>query len=317
MNTSIRNIESPKDFRNEFLVEDVVFCESCQKIISENSSSFFEITNLEELKNLRKTSSPVRHKRNFYTVILLLAGNVSETIGYNKYRMGPGTLYFIPKNQVYTIHSWSDDIKGYHCIFNEEFLMLCLRHKTNLLEFLFFNIENVPFVNLEAKDIDGFKTILDKIKSEYCNHKSIKNNNLLIRLYLNAFLIESSRIYQEKTKSVLVLEINRKQQLVSEYKKLVAEHFIDFKEVKKYAQLLHVNPHYLNDVVKEITGSTASSHIQKQLLFEAKVQLANFENSIIEISENLLFNEQSYFSRFFKKHTGLTPSEFRKLTTPI
>lgn len=79
-----------------------------------------------------------------------------------------------------------------------------------------------------------------------------------------------------------------------------------------YAQRLHISSVYLNEVVKNVTGLTASQYIQRETITRAKRQLLYTSQSIKEIAANLGFDDYAYFTRLFTKVTGESPSSFRK-----
>ncbi len=79
-----------------------------------------------------------------------------------------------------------------------------------------------------------------------------------------------------------------------------------------YAKELGVSQNYLNDTVKSVTGKSAGQLIHNQVLKQAKMCLSHSNLDIAEIGYRLGFEDPSYFSRFFKKHSGYSPSVFRK-----
>ena len=99
--------------------------------------------------------------------------------------------------------------------------------------------------------------------------------------------------------------------LANRFKKYIRERFIEMKQVKQYASLLNLTPLYLNEVMKEITGFSASYWIQQEIILEAKRLLAYTDKDIREIAWQLGYEDYAYFSRFFKKSTGITASAFR------
>lgn len=103
----------------------------------------------------------------------------------------------------------------------------------------------------------------------------------------------------------------RKYRTAARFKQLVAEHRKELKQVKEYAALLNITPLYLNEIVKEVTGFSASQRINHEILLEAKRMLAYTRLDVKQIAYELGYEDHAYFSRFFKKHTGMTAVAFR------
>ena len=82
--------------------------------------------------------------------------------------------------------------------------------------------------------------------------------------------------------------------------------------VSVLAGKLHVSANYLNSIIKELTGKTASAHIQEKMLLEAKAFLIHTDLQVKEIAYKLGFESTTYFNRFFKNGSSATPIEFRK-----
>ena len=103
----------------------------------------------------------------------------------------------------------------------------------------------------------------------------------------------------------------RKYRTAARFKQLVAENCKELKQVKAYAALLNITPLYLNEIVKEVTGFSASHRINQEILLEAKRMLAYTRLDVKQIAYELGYEDHAYFSRFFKKHTGVTAVAFR------
>lgn len=84
---------------------------------------------------------------------------------------------------------------------------------------------------------------------------------------------------------------------------------------KDYAALLHVMERRLSEATKRCTGQTASEIIHERVLLEAKRLLVHSQLSISEVAYRLSIDDPAYFSRFFKKHTGKTPGEYKRRLT--
>lgn len=302
-----RLIRHPEDFRKQYLA---VSPHSNCNLGSNRSQNFFEAVPLEKLKAMLKDKAFVSTRRNFYTLVLITRGKIRETIGYTNYEFGANTLYFIPENQLHTIENWSNDVKGYHCIFDADYFLLCLRNQVKLNHYPFFQPDKEPFMKVSETETAALLSLFHKMHFEYCNQKN-HNDDLLVRMYLNILLIEIGRLYLHKH-TTETTRVPRKQQLATQFRKLVLQHYLQKRQVSDYAALLYVTPHYLNDSVKEITGKPASEFIYEEMIREAKSQLIQTSNTVTQIAAELNYSDQSYFCRFFKKHTGKSPQEFRK-----
>lgn len=103
----------------------------------------------------------------------------------------------------------------------------------------------------------------------------------------------------------------RKYTITRQFKKLISDHFKSIKQIQQYARLLTITPLYLNEVVKDITGYPASFWIQQKIIWEAKRLLVYTTMKVKQIAFELGYDDPVYFSRFFKKATGITALEFR------
>ena len=83
-------------------------------------------------------------------------------------------------------------------------------------------------------------------------------------------------------------------------------------DIPYFAERLHVAPHYLSRVISEVSGITVMDWVIKNLILHAKVLLKNNDMTIENISEQLNFPNSPYFCSFFKRETGMTPTEYRK-----
>ncbi|MBV6443283.1 MAG: HTH-type transcriptional activator RhaR [Saprospiraceae bacterium] len=103
--------------------------------------------------------------------------------------------------------------------------------------------------------------------------------------------------------------------LVRQFQELLEENFRRsanrLKTVQEFADALRVHPNHLSATTKETLGKTAGELLQERLLTEAKSLLLHSGLTVKEIEYQLDFETPNYFSRFFKKHTGRTPGDFR------
>ena len=105
---------------------------------------------------------------------------------------------------------------------------------------------------------------------------------------------------------------SHKHELVQQFIDLVEQHYTLWKHPKKYAAALHISANYLNQLCNQVHGNSAGYIIRERQVLEAKRLLTNASLSIKEISAMLNFKDNSYFSKFFKRHCRQSPEEFKQ-----
>jgi AraC-like DNA-binding protein len=248
------------------------------------------------------------HGHSFYHFVLFTKGAGYHTIDFNHFPVERGQVYFMIPGQV---HSWSfeGEIDGYVVNFSEALFPSFLSDDQYLEHFPFFSGESgEQKVNLNAEELQAAAGMLEDIVVESRNSTAFHLD--AVRLQLLRFFILVTRTARstigegEKSHShVLVLR---------NFRKLLQQHYRQYKLPKDYAAMLYVTPNYLNALCKDHLGKSAGDVIRERILLEAKRQLVNLEERIAAIGYNLGFTDNSYFTKFFKKYTGLTPEDFRK-----
>ncbi|WP_413513550.1 helix-turn-helix domain-containing protein [Myroides odoratus] len=309
---NIKEINTIEEFKTLYFTngEGNIVREECCTIAYTTGVSFLEIFTLENLVQLPRFHEKQQIRQKFYTLVLVTEGEIDEIIGYSRHTFTAGDMFFIAENQLHYIQSWSEEVKGFMCLFDSDYFLLCLKHQIKLSSFPFFQLGQLPFVKLTEREVSMMEHLFWKLNSEKCQRQTF-NDDLLVRMFLNVILLEAERIYTHKKANVPFV-LSRKDQLVARFQLLVNQKIIQLKKVSEFAGLLHVHPHYLNDVVKEITGFPASFFIQKQLIDEIKSRLIQTNDTVAMIAGELNFTEESYLGRFFKKQVGLTPIQYRK-----
>lgn len=98
------------------------------------------------------------------------------------------------------------------------------------------------------------------------------------------------------------------------FRQLLAKNYREKRTVSAYADELNLTPKSLNELVKKYSDRTASDHIYKQVILEAK-RLLLLGSSVKEVAFSLQFDDPAHFSKFFKKQVGLAPADFRNVHT--
>jgi AraC family transcriptional activator of pobA len=103
------------------------------------------------------------------------------------------------------------------------------------------------------------------------------------------------------------------EQLFRKFTELLDADYVTRKSVMEYARALAVTPNYLSDAVKRVSGHTASFHIQQRIIMEAKRAAANCHVSMKEVAYRVGFMDIAHFSKFFRTHTGMNFTDYKKL----
>ena len=118
----------------------------------------------------------------------------------------------------------------------------------------------------------------------------------------------------EKQHLIIKGKQTRKQELNALFQELVFHHYKEHRNVQYYADALFVSSKHLTETIKDVTGRTAGEWIDDAVILESKVLLRNHEISIARIAEEIHFPDQSSFGKYFKKHAGLSPSDYRAVS---
>ena len=163
---------------------------------------------------------------------------------------------------------------------------------------------------LTADQANTIKILFEEIYKEYDGASQEKDN--IIRCYIEILLLKVKE-YFHGSLSLMHSNTTRSLQLTKQFKALVEKNFIKMRRVNEYADILHICSKHLEKTIKETLGVTPKQLIHDFVLAEAKLLLKQTDKTISEIAYELKFEDQSYFSRFFKKRTSITPQEYRDM----
>ncbi len=246
-------------------------------------------------------------RRQFHLVYLFLSGEHDVKLGAEQTQLRPNDLVIVPENMLYA----SDHIskcKGFCIHFKTEFIQPLLS-KSLPEEFPFFHFDTEHIINLNNEERNLIQQSFKDILKEYDRFSPEKDH--LLQNYILILLLRVREIYKVHVKQIKK-SMTRGEQLANSFKHLVEKHFVEMRAVNEYATKLNITPAHLSDVVKKTFGRPPLEIIHDMLFLEAKVLLGSSDKSVSEIAHALRFEDQSHFSHFIKKRTGLTPQELRR-----
>ena len=246
------------------------------------------------------------HKHSFYEILWVTNGNSNQNIDYKNYTISKNTLFFISPGQLHLFEKW-ENIEGFVILFTEQFFLQIFQNKNILFELSYLdNLHEHPFIQLKKEDINTIEPIIDLLCDEY---KGFEQSNEILQALLLILLRRIQKLF-----SIQSLQKSNKYQIVifKQFRNLVELNFYKNIPVSQYASQLNISTHQLNSYVKVTSGKTTTEIIQERVILEAQQLLHFSEYTISQIAYKLGFEDSSYFARYFKKHIGLSPQEFRK-----
>jgi AraC family transcriptional regulator, transcriptional activator of pobA len=251
------------------------------------------------------------HRHDFFEVLYLMRGSGFHVIDGNRYDIKPPCVFFMSPGQAHKIE-YSHDIEGYLFIFTADFYLANRSNQNSLIEFPFFyNLkqENPPLHLQTESDILFLQELFKRSISELDNNETNKLD--LLRSLLDLILMTCSSRY---TTLENIDKKGRGHILVKQFYHLVEENNLKNLSLKEYADRLAVTPNHLTQIVKSLTGKTSSQIIKAKQILEIKRLLVHTNLSVAEIAHQLNFEDQSYFTKFFKRESGYLPLQYRNRT---
>lgn len=253
------------------------------------------------------TAISVPHKHDFYLVVLFTQGSGRHEVDFTEYSISPGSLFYMKPGQT---HHWefSSPPEGYIFFHSRAFFEIP-EPVVRLHQYPMYALMQTP-AHLQLDEEHRLPEITGYFRAmyeEYGQQQPFKRNRL--RNLIDQLYIELSRILYAKYPGEPgrgVQPFSRLQQLES----LIDQHYAGHKTASDYADMLHISPKYLNKLVQHALGKTTTDLIHDRLLLEAKRLLVRKERPVQDVAEELGFEDAAYFSRLFRKKTGVSPKAF-------
>jgi len=163
--------------------------------------------------------------------------------------------------------------------------------------------------HLTEKQYEGIKSCLHQIKIlseiDHPYRDQLLTSQMDIMAHLTeVYCTENGVVLEEKTGT---------EQLILQFHNLIAQNYAQHREVKFYAEKLCLSPKYFGTVVNQALGYSAGELISRFVMVQARHLLQHHRKyTIQQVSEKLGFSDQTAFARYFKKHAGVTPLEYRE-----
>ena len=247
------------------------------------------------------------HRHGFYLSVLFTRGNGIHEVDFQTFDIRPGYIFLLSPGQV---HHWkvSEDTEGYIIFHKKEFYDLNFTYE-RIDHFPFFgSSQNAPLIQLQKEQIAALTVQFRSIVDEYMS-KNLMHFQKICSM-LNVLYIDLARIYLPEARANKHREIQLAH--IRRLNTLIDNNFKDIKAPANYAKDMFMSEKNLNMICKIISNKTVSMVITDRLILEAKRMLIHTNMNVVQISLDLGYVDNSYFSRVFKKAAGETPLGFRE-----
>ncbi|MBC5622428.1 MULTISPECIES: helix-turn-helix domain-containing protein [Butyricimonas] len=240
-------------------------------------------------------------------ILFCREGTAEIEIDLKKYPVVPNAEVVILPATTLSLNSSSPEFRVDYIAFSKALM----DEVSFRLEAPFFGFlkEHPVCSHAEGIRIDIINELIKMVTLVYHDRQNTFRNpiikNLLQCFFLNMY---------DKTQKFFASEKkghDRAEEIFHGFISLVQKHYLQQKEVTFYADELCISPRYLTAITRKVTDESAKEIIDKHVILEIKVLLQSTEMTIQEISNHLNFPNQSYLSRYFKRHTGKNPVDYR------
>ena len=236
------------------------------------------------------------------------SGEARIEIDLLEYDITPNTQIIFLPNSIINYSYASPDLSISYITFSNAFF----QEATVRLDPSFFHfLKENPVVTLpveRTRTINGLIIALEDLYKDKENCFRLQ----ILRNYIQSFLLDiydkTHRIFEQNRPE----GISRQEELFKRFIQLIHKHCLNQREVSFYAQKMFITPRYLSAITQAVAGETAKNIIDKHVILEIKVLLESTDLSIQEIANRLQFPDQSFFGRYFKKHTSISPQYYRR-----
>ena len=246
-------------------------------------------------------------KLDIFIAMITVKGILKVSVNLKDYTIQQSSLFMVMAEQIIQFKSISEDFSGQFIFMSNNFLSNLLAGPKERLP-IFLSVYNEPSLSL---DDDGFNSL-----NMY--YKMIQNE---IRKEENPYRLETVKhlsqalfygtVYQYH-KTPETGEKTKHEVLMQDFMNLVNIHYKEHREAGFYADILNLTPKYLSKIIKANSGKSANNWIDDYVILEAKALLKSTNMNVQQISDHLNFPTQSFFGKYFKRHVGISPKEYKK-----
>jgi len=247
---------------------------------------------------------------NYFSLIWIKKGNGKVKVDFSEYDFTEDQILAFSPYQPFMLTA---DVKLEGVVINFHSEFFCIhRHQAEIScnGILFNNIYKPPYVTVDEQSQSILDMVVDQMKTEMQNTE-LAQYELLVS-YLKIFLITTTRLKnQQQPEEELVNNDNTAPFILQNLKNFIENNFKTKHSASDYADLLNMTPKALAKITKSHFNKTLTDLISERIIIEAKRELYLTNKAVKEIAFELGYDDEHYFSRFFKNNAAVSPQMYR------
>ena len=267
-----------------------------RKMPAERDFSLFEV----DAARLPKGFYPHRH--DYYEVIWCHAGAGRNIVDFVDHPLRRDRVFFMAPDQVHELDSKRSS--STFIAFSRGFVSSVKAGRGADLDTALFHAHaGAPFIDARGDDGDTMRSLLALMRSEHARRRS---SWAILQSLLSAFLLAALRIKGEHDGGGA-----HPDERVATLRRAIEASYLSQRSTAFYAKRVGLTAKRINEITRNALGKTVAQLLNDRIVLQAKRDLHFTSRSIKEIAHGLGYEDPAYFSRFFKRHAGMTPREFR------
>ncbi len=272
------------------------------------SPGSFHVFRYEESLDPRQVRSHP-HRHDFFQILWLDEGSGSLRCDLATYEFsGPTLAFFAPGR----LHAWNHAIepRGIMFGFPQSFFNADADYPGLIGRLPYLHEAACPLLSLSGLDADDMARHFAQLLTEAA--RVLPGRDDIVRAFITIILSKTRRHLHTREQTATRPAEAVAAGLPQRFRIALDQNFPKLLKVSDYAKLLQVSRSHLNEELRRHTGRSASDHIHDRLLLEARRLLVYSPMTIAQIAYELQFQDPSYFGRFFRLRTGISPGTFRQ-----
>lgn len=267
-------------------------------VIGSNADTDLDILNL-------YTQYPCRLKAEIF--VLCMDGGIDASINLSEYTIKKNDFVTLSPGSIIQINRIEGNLKLYFMVFSSEFINGLNKNKS-IIDLIYIT-KNHPVLSLPEEFASIYEEFFLLMMKVYYKKHSPYNPEIL-KCMLLSILYRLSDMYHDQPARKETCS-SRSEEICKTFGHLVIQHYTQERNVSYYAKKMGITPAHLSNTVKNMTGKTVMDFISEVVIVDAKAQLKSTNLPIREIAYSLNFPNVSFFGKYFKRLTGMTPQQYR------